>query len=127
MSTNTTGEQTTGKKSRSKKPLVAVLLAALLGLGAYGGAKYYNNEGEPAKEKVAITVNDKTVTIDDAEQKLAEGQTWKQLLEAYFAKKDKDKIEVVVDYGYGDSELTQEIKGALADLKITTTEQSGGK
>jgi hypothetical protein len=115
------------KKSGGKKTFAAIVVAALLGLGAYGGMKYYNNETEANKEKVTIVVSAETVTVNDQEQKLAEGQTWKKWLEEYFAKKDMDKTEVVVDFGYGDSDLTAEIKGALSDLKITTTEKQGGK
>lgn len=123
---NTNEQVKEEKKSRSKKPLVALVLAALLGLGAYGGAKYYNNEGEPAKEKVTIRVSAETVTVNDQEQKLAENQNWKQWLESYFAKKDLAKTEVIVDYSFGDYDLVKEIKDALTDLKITSTETKGG-
>ena len=125
------GQQAEKKSGgKAKKSLAAVLVAAVLGLGAYGGMTYYNNinnEAEESKEKVTIVVSAETVTVNNQEQKLAEGQTWKKWLEEYFAKKDMTKTEVVVDFGYGDSDLTQEIKSALADLKIATTEKSGGK
>lgn len=120
MSTNNAeGQQE--KKSRSKKPLAAVLLAALLGLGAYGGAKLYNNEANAPKEQVTIAVNNETVTVNNQEQKLAEGQTWEKWFEEYFSKKDMDKTEVVVDLGYGEKEITNEITNALSKLKISTT------
>ena len=118
---NTNEQVKEEKKSKGKKPLIALVLAALLGLGAYGGAKYYNNEGEPAKEKVTIRVSAETVTVNDQEQKLAEDQ-----LESYFAKKDLAKTEVIVDYSFGDYDLVKEIKDALTDLKITSTETKGG-
>ena len=115
------------KKSGGKKSLVAVLLVALLGLGAYGGAKLYDNQNEPEKpkEKVTITisVSAETVKVDNQEQKLADGQTWKKWVEDYFAKKDMSNTEVVVDFGYGDNDIVMGIKSALADMKITTTEK----
>ncbi|MBP5463227.1 MAG: hypothetical protein J6Y20_14050 [Lachnospiraceae bacterium] len=126
MGKNNGGEQQQ-KKSGGKKSLVAVLLVALLGLGAYGGAKLYDNQNEPEKpkEKVTITisVSAETVKVDNQEQKLADGQTWKKWVEDYFAKKDMSNTEVVVDFGYGDNDIVTEIKSALADMKITTTEK----
>lgn len=126
MGKNNGGEQQQ-KKSGGKKSLVAVLLVALLGLGAYGGSKLYNNQNEPEKpkEKVTITisVSAETVKVDNQEQKLADGQTWKKWVEDYFAQKDMSNTEVVVDFGYGDNDIVTEIKSALADMKITTTEK----
>lgn len=119
------------KKKGSKKPLVALVIAAMLGLGAYGGAQYYNenikdanvSEQQKEKEKVTIQVNAEKVSVNGAEQALPEGKTWKVWLEEYFAKKDLANTEVTVDFAYGDSELVKEIKEALSALKITTTEK----
>ena len=134
MSKKTVEGQNAEQKTRSKKPLVALLLAAILGLGAYGGAKYYDKqtneasvESEAPKEKVAISVSAKTVSVNGQEQKLADGQSWKKWLEEYFAKKDLSKTEVTVDYEYGDYDLVTEIKAALSELKINVTETKGGK
>ena len=121
-------DQQTEKKGKSKKPLaVAVLLAALLGFGAYEGAKLYNNDSdETPKETITIEVSADTVKINDEVQKPAEGKTWKTVLEEYFAKKDLAKSTVKVNYAYGDYDLVKEIKDALSALNITTIETGGG-
>ena len=124
-------EQETGKKSRSKKPLVAALLVAMLGLGAYGGMQYYNQnkdntpevtqEAVVNKEKVEIAVNGTDVQINGQKFELAEGQNWQKSLEEYFAKKEMDKTEVIVDFGYADQTVKEEITSALSALKINPT------
>ena len=121
-------DQQTEKKGKSKKPLAAaVLLAALLGFGAYEGAKLYNNDSdETPKETITIEVSADTVKINDEVQKPAEGKTWKTVLEEYFAKKDLAKSTVKVNYAYGDYDLVKEIKDALSALNITTIETDGG-
>ena len=121
-------DQQTEKKGKSKKPLAAaVLLAALLGFGAYEGAKLYNNDSdETPKETITIEVSADTVKINDEVQKPAEGKTWKTVLEEYFAKKDLAKSTVKVNYAYGDYDLVKEIKDALSALNITTIETGGG-
>lgn len=121
-------DQQTEKKGKSKKPLAAVvLLAALLGFGAYEGAKLYNNDSdETPKETITIEVSADTVKINDEVQTPAEGKTWKTLLEEYFAKKDLAKSTVKVNYAYGDYDLVKEIKDALSALNITTIETGGG-
>ncbi|MBO4685629.1 MAG: hypothetical protein J5628_03090 [Lachnospiraceae bacterium] len=121
-------DQQTEKKGKSKKPLAAVvLLAALLGFGAYEGAKLYNNDSdETPKETITIEVAADTVKINDEVQKPAEGKTWKTVLEEYFAKKDLAKSTVKVNYAYGDYDLVKEIKDALSALNITTIETGGG-
>lgn len=135
MSKNTAEEQKAEKKGRGKKPLVALLLAALLGLGAYGGATLYNNESnknteneatktpEVVKDKITISVSGADVLVNDQKQALAEGQNWKQWLEEYFSKKDMAKTEVTVDYSYGDKDVSDAIKAALNELKISVTEK----
>ena len=121
-------DQQTEKKGKSKKPLAAVvLLAALLGFGAYEGAKLYNNDSdETPKETITIEVSADTVKINDEVQTPAEGKTWKTVLEEYFAKKDLGKTTVKVNYAYGDYDLVKEIKDALSALNITTIETGGG-
>ena len=121
-------DQQTEKKGKSKKPLAAVvLLAALLGFGAYEGAKLYNNDSdETPKETITIEVSADTVKINDEVQTPAEGKTWKTVLEEYFAKKDPAKSTVKVNYAYGDYDLVKEIKDALSALNITTIETGGG-
>ena len=125
------------EKKSSKKPLAAVAVIAALALGAFGANQYFNtnNDDKPAvvedesakKEKVTIKVKEHKVYINDQEQTLAEGQDWKALLEAYFAKKDMAKTEVVVDYAVGDKVETDLIKKALTDLKINATETTNAK
>ena len=121
-------DQQTEKKGKSKKPLAAVvLLAALLGFGAYEGAKLYNNDSdETPKETITIEVSADTVKINNEVQTPAEGKTWKTVLEEYFAKKDLAKSTVKVNYAYGDYDLVKEIKDALSALNITTIETGGG-
>ena len=121
-------DQQTEKKGKSKKPLAAVvLLAALLGFGAYEGAKLYNNDSdETPKETITIEVSADTVKINDEVQTPAEGKTWKTVLEEYFAKKDLAKSTVKVNYAYGDYDLVKEIKDALSALNITPIETGGG-
>ena len=121
-------DQQTEKKGKSKKPLAAaVLLAALLGFGAYEGAKLYNNDSDDTpKETITIEVSADTVKINDEVQTPAEGKTWKTVLEEYFAKKDLAKSTVKVNYAYGDYDLVKEIKDALSALNITTIETGGG-
>ena len=121
-------DQQTEKKGKSKKPLAAVvLLAALLGFGAYEGAKLYNNDSdETPKETITIEVSADTVKINDEVQTPAEGKTWKTVLEEYFAKKDLAKSTVKVNYAYGDYDLVKEIKDALSALNVTTIETGGG-
>ena len=121
-------DQQTEKKGKSKKPLAAaLLLAALLGFGAYEGAKLYNNDSdETPKETITIEVSADTVKINDEVQTPAEGKTWKTVLEEYFAKKDLAKSTVKVNYAYGDYDLVKEIKDALSALNITTIETGGG-
>ena len=121
-------DQQTEKKGKSKKPLAAVvLLAALLGFGAYEGAKLYNNDSdETPKETITIEVSADTVKINDEVQTPAEGKTWKTVLEEYFAKKDLAKSTVKVNYAYGDYDLVKELKDALSALNITTIETGGG-
>ena len=123
-------------KKSSKKPLVAVALVAVLALGGYGASQYLDkNEPnttvestqEQEKEKVNIKVSAKSVTVNGQEQQLADGQSWKAWLEAYFAKKDMSKTEVVVDFDYGDYDLVKEIKDAMSELKINTTETKSTK
>ena len=104
-----------------------MLLAALLGFGAYEGAKLYNNDSdETPKETITIEVSADTVKINDEVQTPAEGKTWKTVLEEYFAKKDLAKSTVKVNYAYGDYDLVKEIKDALSALNITTIETGGG-
>lgn len=137
VNNNPVEEQKAEKKTRSKKPLVALLLAALLGLGAYGGTQLYNESNkntetqtekptptEEVKEKVTIRVFQTTVKINDQEKSLAEGQTWKDVFSEYFAGKDMSKIEVffINDDSYGDKDFTAEITKALNESKITFTE-----
>jgi hypothetical protein len=124
-------EQETGKKSRSKKPLIAAFLVAMLGLGAYGGMQYYNKDNDKTpevtqeavvnKEKVEITVNGTDVQINGQKFELAEGQSWQKSLEEFFAKKEMDKTEVIVDFGYADQTVKEEITSALSALKINPT------
>ena len=123
-------EQPAAKKARSKKPLVAVALAAILAVGAYGGAKLYDKEekkGEPAKEKVTIEVSGTDVTINNEVQKPAEGKTWKDLLQEYFANKDMKNTDVVFLQSLGDYTVSEDIKKALGDLKISFIESGGGQ
>ncbi|MBO4652447.1 MAG: hypothetical protein J5649_03925 [Lachnospiraceae bacterium] len=119
------------KKRHSKKPLIAILAAALLGLGAYGGMEYYNSEKNKTpevtqeavvnKEKVEITVNGTDVQINGQKMQLAEGQNWQKYIAEYFAKKDLAKTEVIVDVGYADQTVKEEITSALSALNINPT------
>ena len=116
--------------------MAAIALVAVLALGGYGASQYLDknepnttveNTQEQEKEKVNIKVSAKSVSVNGQEQQLADGQSWKAWLEAYFAKKDMSKTEVVVDFDYGDYDLVKEIKDAMSELKINTTETKNTK
>lgn len=131
------GEQNAEKKTRSKKPLVALLLAALLGLGAYGGAQLYNENNkdtnndvnkvsEAPKEKITIKVDTNNVSINDQKQTLPEKpalEDLRKVISEYFADKDMNKFDVVfVHDTYSDNFIVNDIKTVLNDLKISVTE-----
>lgn len=132
MSNNTVNEQnqTAEKKKRSKKPLAALVLCALLALGGYGANQVFNKDNDEKvadrvadKEKITIAVVNETVKVNDKVETLAADQSWKAWLEDYFSKKDMSKTEVVVNYYYGNDDITKAIKDALSELKINATEE----
>lgn len=131
---NQNEQQNVGKKS-SKKPLVAILLAAVLALGGYGASQYLDNQEKPSvqkeeetkKETVNIRVTGTSVFVNGQEQKLADGQAWKALLTDFFGKKDLSKTNVVVDFDKGDYDVVKEIKDVLTELKITSTESKSAE
>lgn len=77
---------------------------------------------ETPKEKITISVIARSVLVNDEEEKLEENQTWEGWFDDFFSAKDLDKIDVYVDYAYGDADFVKDIQDVLDKLKIVATE-----